>query len=237
MIEAIHDAATGRPGFLVDTSAGQVVVWTRGQPSGRLVIVIRGAFAPALDYEWLDEPGVQFAFLHLPGFHSPRWPSVTVAKIAASYGEAIALAFPGQPYMSIGISTGALVALSMPAARTVAIEPFFRTGHLWALFMNFSQMNLSPEAQTWVFEIFGAPGSGLDYRPILTSLDRPTIAVAGREPLFPPREIRELPSLVDDEDRAALRAHPMVTLTSVAGGHAISREEIEVIIRGAIAAF
>lgn len=234
MIEAVHDSATGRNGLLISTTAGDVLMWLAGAEDGDLVVVVRGAFAPAADYESLDAPGSQFAFLHLPGFHSPAWEQVSVPLICSAYAQALAEAFPGRAFTAVGVSTGALVALSLPAKAIVAVEPFLRTGHLWALFRNFAQLNLAPQARAWVAQMFGAPGEGYDYSDLLTALTTPTIALVGQDSLLPMRDIRALPSLCDEQDRRVLHGHPLVTVVETPGGHAVPHQAVQAALTRAL---
>ena len=106
------------------------------------------------------------------------------------------------------------------AQRVLAIEPFLETGKLWALFEILSPSVVGNGA-AWVEAIFGRPGDGRDYRSILDGLRVPTEIIVGDVPLFPRRPVMGLPSLCDEADRAAFRAHPLVHLQQGVGGHGV----------------
>lgn len=218
---------------VVETALGAVPVWSRGDPAGPLVVVINGAFPTAVDdLHWLDVPGAQMAFLHLPGFHSRRLAEISIDAFTAGHGEALRLAF-GRPFVAAGVSTGALVAMGLrEATRVLAVEPFFATGQLWPLFNVFSsnaEHGVWPEAaQRWADAIFGRRGAGRDYHQILADLGAETVALVGDLPLMPERSnVDRMPSLCSDDDRRALVAHPLVTLRGAAGGHEIDRRAFQ----------
>ena len=54
---------------VVQSSLGPVPVWRRG--SGTRLLLIRGAYAPDDQLEWLDPPGTAQTFVRLPGMHAP----------------------------------------------------------------------------------------------------------------------------------------------------------------------
>ena len=66
-----------------------------------------------------------------------------------------------------------------------------------------------------------------DYRHLLAGLRVPAHVFLGQEPLGEPRAFTEMPSLVDAQDRAALAAHPLVTLTVAPGGHHVARRNVD----------
>jgi len=220
---------------VVETSLGRVPIWIRGPEGGPLVVAIRGAFPLGRnDFEWLNAPGAQFAFLHLPGFYSPFLRTTSIAAFATAFEEAIARRFPGRAYVAAGLSAGSLVAMSMRKARGVlAVEPFLETGKLWALFEMLTPSVVGSGAP-WVEAIFGRAGDGRDYRSILEGLKAPTEVIVGDVALFPRRPIMGLPSLCDEADRAALAAHPYIRLRQGVGGHAVHNES-QAMIQAALA--
>lgn len=217
---------------VVETALGEVPIWTRGDPGGPLVVVINGAFPTAVDdLHWLDVPGAQMAFLHLPGFHSRRLTEISVATFTAGHAEALRKAF-GRPFVAAGVSTGALVAMGLrDATRVLAVEPFFATGQLWPLFKVFSshaEHGVWPEAaQRWADAIFGRSMNGRDYHGVLTGLRAPTEVLVGDLPLMPERPVDRMPSLCSDSDRHALAEHPLITVETTPGGHEIDRRAIQ----------
>lgn len=223
---------------VVETALGAVPVWSRGVRGGPLVVVIRGAFADEHDMEWLTVPGAEMAFLHLPGFFSPPLVSTSIGAFATAFREALAAAFPDRPYGLIGVSTGALVSMAMPATAILAIEPFLTTGGLWPMQIYFRLKfgdRASPEAD-WAEAIFGFRSAPRDYRAALDALRAPTTVLLGDQPLGTERRVPQMPSLCSAEDRAVFARHPAVTLQVVPGGHNLMTQH-ELVTEAAVAAF
>lgn len=156
----------------VTTSLGSVPIWTRGTAAGRLIVVIRGAFPDEHDLEWLDLPDAQFAFLHLPGFFSEPLVATSIGAFASAFSQALSKVFPGRAYTTVGISTGALVAIALPGSSAVlAIEPFLSAEHLWPMRIYFTLKygdRHSAEAD-WAEAIFGFRSTPRDYTRIRRS--------------------------------------------------------------------
>jgi hypothetical protein len=222
---------------VVETTLGPVPVWWRGRDGDPLVVVIRGAFAGPNDLEWLDFPDFQLAFVHLPGFHTPRFQSPSIAGFAQAFTET----FAKREYIAVGVSTGALVAMSLPAKSVVAIEPFLTTAALWPLYELFAKHarserpgDWSPAAGEWADAVFGQPPDFRDYRSVLARLRAPARVVVGDVPLLPIRRLTAMPSLCSDSDREAFRAHPLVHMTEAVGGHALPNVAIETALRSVL---
>lgn len=216
----------------VGTSLGRVWLWGRPmRPDRPLVLAISGAFPPRGYLWWLADDTADWLFADLPGFHSLRLDETSIAAFAAAFDEALERVAPGRDVVALGVSTGALVAMSLQRARSVvAIEPFFRTAPLWAFHEFLARQPVTEAERQWSDAIFGDK----DYRPILRGLKVPCRAVVGDMPLEPRRLVRGLPSLTSSEDRAALRAHPLVTLTVEPGGHELPRDAIRRAVEGAL---
>ena len=104
--------------------------------------------------------------------------------------------------------------------RQVALEPFFRTAPLWPFHVTAREFLASEPtnrgARVAADQIFGIPEAGAvvdrDYRALLQRLRTPLDVILGDLPLEPVRSLEDLPSLCSREDRAALAAHPRVTV-------------------------
>jgi hypothetical protein len=228
--------------FEVETAFGPVWMW--GRDTGRpLVVVLTGAFAEfwVFDRLQLAMPDVDVVRLHHPGNHCPGLEPLHLGAIAAAYGSALETRFPGRRAAVLAMSAGALVALALrwPAVRRmVLVEPFLRTGHIWP----FRRLGERVETETqrdFVRNVLGADGTRLedrDYSHLLAALATPTRVLLGDTPLGAPRDISEMPSLVDDRDRAALGAHPLVSVTEAPGGHNVGSRHVDLIFAAISAA-
>lgn len=215
----------------VQTALGPVWLW--GELTGKpVLLIITGAFAVenTLDHTARFFPEVDVLRAHLPGNHSPSLAVTSIGAFASAFTEAVEAVAPGLPLAVVGISTGALVAMGMRNAglrQIVAIEPPLRTVDLWPLAETFAEPADEVTAD-FVWQVFGmgrGPTEGRDYLPMLAHLQTPTVAILGSVPLLPRCDGEGMPSLVDEASRAALAAHPMVTVTEAEGaGHDIPRE-------------
>lgn len=167
-------------------------------------------------------PDVSMIIAPLPGMGGSTTRTFEIATITRALDEAIAKLFPETPVVAYGVSTGSLVTLGLKAPairRQVALEPFFRTAPLWA-FHKTARAFLANEpdrrgAEMAMEQIFGLTDGGVvdrDYRHLLQGLKAPLDVILADEPLEPERPFEVLPSLTSCEDRAALAAHPGVTL-------------------------
>jgi hypothetical protein len=221
------------------TPFGPVRLW--GEPaafeSGRpLVLAISGAFAIE------DGPLTRLAphlaahadvlVAHLPGEHAPPLAANSVGVIAAALSRVLDEAFAGRPVVVCGVSVGALVALGLRASDIrglVVVEPPLVAAKLWPLTAllrrKLAERPDDAVLASFVDNVFGVTPTqvrDLDYRHLIESLRRPTRVLIGGVPLFPERAPDPLPSLVDEPERALLRAHPFVRSTLVEGvGHNI----------------
>lgn len=165
---------------------------------------------------------VSVLIVPLPGMGGSLTRTFDVATLARSLDEGIAALLAETPVVTYGVSTGSLVTLGLKApqvVRQVALEPFFRTAPLWAFHETARAfMALEPNkrgARVAAEQIFGLTDASLvdrDYRYLLEGLTRPLDVILADQPLEPARPFDTLPSLTSREDRAALAAHPQVTL-------------------------
>lgn len=225
------------------TPLGEIWLW--GSPDafdGRkpVVLVICGAFQAA-DNAFLQlqpyHPDAAVLIGHLPGNHCPELSEAGIAALGLAYRVAARQAARGRPVVLCGVSTGSLVALAMDAPEVsamVLIEPPLRTAKLWPLIAPLrARAKAEPWAARFVEGVFGYyPGrvEDRDYRPLLSNLKCRAWVLLGDVPLMPERELSELPSLVDEPERALLRAHPHVRIVASPGvGHNIPAHHAQLI--------
>lgn len=233
----------------VETAHGPIWFWgeDHGQP---LVLLLTGLHASENTWRLRKAfRGVDYLRVHLPGNHCPAVDEVSIEAYARALDAALAIRFPGRAVMPVGLSAGALVALTMRSPgirRLLLIEPPLRSHDLWPL-----QRALEPTQgytaheleQLW--RLFGVGRDQIcprDYAGLLAGLATPAHVILGDEPLLPKRDLGRFPSLVDDESRRLLAAHPLVTQTTVCnGGHAVQREAfvgcVQIMVRQAQMAF
>jgi hypothetical protein len=88
----------------------------------------------------------------------------------------------------------------------------------------------APEQREFLWKVLGVrEGEAVerDYRHLVRDLRVPGLVLLGAVPLQPPRDLAILPSLVDDEDRATLRAQPLLRVTEVPeAGHNVVAQNI-----------
>jgi pimeloyl-ACP methyl ester carboxylesterase len=219
--------------FKIATSLGEVWMWGRdtGKP---IALVIAGAFADFAIYDRLQIVLPQFDVLrtHLPGNHCPELAATDVGVMAGGISQALAGRFAGRPTIAIGISAGALVAMALASPDLKAlllVEPFLRTLHVWP-FRGMVEEYRAPEQRAFLWNVLGVRDGAAeerDYRGLAQGVRVPCRVLLGGIPLMPPRPLPNLPSLVDDEDRATFRAHPLMTVTEVPGaGHNVAAQNL-----------
>jgi hypothetical protein len=206
------------------TTLGDIWAWSPEaeiDAARPLVLFINGAFSIERPRPFelpVLLPTANVLIAHLPGNHCPHLSSESVETFAAGYAEVLdQIALPS---VVIGASVGALVALSVRSARLagqVIIEPPLQTGKLWCLVRSFRErLAAQPDdhrLRDFLQNVFGITSNGFenrDYRPLVDSISVPGWAIFGEIPLLPPRDLAELPSLVDEPERELLRAHPML---------------------------
>lgn len=199
--------------YWLNTAVGQLVLCAPRevmQSDVPAIVLIHGAFRCAADLApWCDRlPNVILA--NLPGHGgAPVLSETSVAAWTKAFAEGL-----GQlrrPLLLVGESLGGLVALGVPGAQAVAIDPFFATDDLWPL-----QHTLKATAGTnqsrGLGPIFSA---GQTYYHLLRA--RRADLIVGDIPLLPPRSLPSTPSLFRCEDAAQLGDG--VAIHRLAGGH------------------
>ena len=212
--------------LIVHTSYGPIYLAGRlyMDPAMPALVAMGGIWTPD---DFLHElaaafPNVSVIIAPLPGMGGSLTRTFDIATLTRALDEAIASLFPETAVVAYGVSTGSLVTLGLRGAavrRQVALEPFFRTAPLWA-FHETARPFLASEPNKWgaqlaAEQIFGLTEAGVidrDYRHLLDGLKTPLDVILADQPLEPVRPIQGLPSLTSREDRAALGAHPCVTL-------------------------
>ena len=221
--------ADDEPVTEVETALGPIQF--RGRNTGRpVLLIINGAFAhnDTMDRAQQVMPEVDVLRAHLPGNHCPPLMTTSLGVFTAAFRQAIEAHLRSRPVVVVGLSTGALVALGLrhPSVRRLVLaEPPLRTGDLWPL-LGWREQG-PPDRWPLVTSIFGITPTTVeprDYTHLLDELRVPAVVILGSEPLMPPRPFEAMPSLVDEESRALLAAHPRVQLVTAPGaGHHVTQ--------------
>lgn len=202
------------PNYVVETSEGKAV-FTAETPRPR-VLLFHGFKRSAQQLlPWRDRIP-DLGFVHLPG-HSgaPQFTEVSFASWIKGFRQMLAV-FP-EPPLILAESLGAVVAMALPARALIAIEPPLSTDQLWPLHRTIAAVRArGGEVDPALVSLFEKP-----FHWALESIAVPTLVLAGRVPLMPPREVWPEPSLLDDKDFAAFQNHPLVEAHRIEGGHAL----------------
>ncbi len=213
--------------LIVQTSCGALYLGGRlhADPATPALVAMGGIWTPRdFLHELVDAfPDVSVVIVPLPGMGGSLTRTFDIATITRSLDEGLASLFRETPLVTYGVSTGCLVTLGLQApqiVRQVALEPFFRTAPLWPFHVTAREFLASEPtnrgARVAADQIFGIPEAGAvvdrDYRALLQRLRTPLDVILGDLPLEPVRSLEDLPSLCSREDRAALAAHPRVTV-------------------------
>jgi pimeloyl-ACP methyl ester carboxylesterase len=222
--------------YKITTSVGEV--WLYGRPELRethapTVVIFHGAFGRPADFaDWFArlEPGVQVVLASLPRHAgAPALKVPGVAGYVAAFAAALDTLMPGRQVLCVGVSLGGLVALGLAGRGrpALAFDPFLTTAKLWPIeaTLRRAMARGDPIDADFVAEVFGFRGDQVvdqDYRGWLGALAAPVVVAAGSVPLLPPRDLQDAPSLLDDDDRVLLLAHPRVRLVTFEGhGHVL----------------
>jgi pimeloyl-ACP methyl ester carboxylesterase len=210
----------------------------RGRDTGRpVLLIITGAFADEgmLDHTQAFAAEADVWRAHLPGNHCPPLRETSIERFITAFDHAISAQARGRTVSVVGFSVGGVVALGLRAAevrRILTIEPVLRTGKAWP-FENFRGAGY-PDWEAFTWPVLGIDRDRLEdrnYLHLLASLDRPALALIGGVPLLPRRDLPTLPSLVDDEVRAALRNHPRVECVEFpAAGHNLAQHDPDALL-------
>jgi hypothetical protein len=219
-----------------DTPLGEIWLWGDWRDAPYL-LVLAGMNADPEAYRGLvGALPVPVRIGHVPGYNCPRLDVQSVGAFAAAYGH-VARAL-GQPFATLGVSLGATVAMAMrspdPEA-ILALEPIVSTGGAWPVQELLKPRSTDERDMLWsTFGIAGDRHVDRDYSGVLQAMRRPCRVLLSDEPLGAPRPLPRMPSLVGDADRAKLQAHPLISLSIVAGaGHDLG-DGASNVIRGEI---
>lgn len=233
----------------VDTPFGKV--WLHGVDTGRpVLLIIHGAFAEFEAIGQVHSLLFDVFQVHLPGNHCPALEATSLGVWAAAYSRALQAQFPERTVAVAGMSTGALVALALRSPQVkhlVLVEPPLRPATAWPLH------GLGRTAPAWgadfLWNVLGIGPDRVeerDYTHLMAHLATPATVLLGSEPLMPRRPFERMPSLIDEETRTVLAAHPLVEVWEAEGaGHNIPRDagdlleraldrSAEVILRSAV---
>jgi pimeloyl-ACP methyl ester carboxylesterase len=166
--------------------------------------------------------GASVLVVNLPGMAGTPWANPTIAELTEGLEETVRRLLGDVPIVAFGASTSNLVTLGLRLpniCRRIALEPFFQTRDLWP-FLPFSRARMAnnpdnPALARFFWDVFGIGPDRLenrDYRGLLANITQPTDVIVGGSPLEPERELDFWPSFTSADDRAALRANPLVTL-------------------------
>lgn len=198
--------------YRVETPLGPV--FYKGETSAPKVLMIHGFMREPLGlYAWRERiPGV--GFVHLPGCGGATdLTEVSLQAWIASL-DAMMARFPTPPLL-IGESLGAVIAMSVRSRAVIAIEPLLSIHKLWPIHATLRQFRTRGVViPTGHDRLFDDP-----LHWVLERIRSPTMVIAGDEPLLPPRDMDEAPSLLSDEDFATYAAHPLVQAQRISGGH------------------
>jgi pimeloyl-ACP methyl ester carboxylesterase len=217
-------------GIEVETALGRVWFWgrDRGLP---MILVISGFRAPRDVWHQTGLiKGIDYFRTHLPGNYCPPLAEVSIEAYARALDDALAARFPDRPILALGISAGALVALSLKTPgvrRLVLLEPPLRSPDYWPLHgAADTEQGLTGNELEQLRQLFGISSEGIaprDYTPLIDELRVPAHVILG-DPPPPPGTFgwERIPSLVGPEARALLSRSPLVRTTTLEGhGHGI----------------
>lgn len=218
--------------YAVMTSRGRVSISAPDQDSARPVLfLLHGAFRGAASLKPFANllPEFDVVYGHLPGHSGAAvWEDPTIDAMGRAFAEALAIPpLKGREFVLVGESVGAVVAIAAaghvtPGLRAaVAFEPFLSTSKLWmmATALEGAKSIGYPQPEKLGESVFGLlSATDRNYATLLSKVTAPLHVVTGDLPLHPKREMRETPSLVDDEDRRVLR-EAGATVHTLPGGH------------------
>jgi len=235
---------SSEPNLVVETALGPV--WFYGRDTGRpILLLVHGPFSTlgALDQLQSVLSDVDVLSTYTPGHRAPALVAPGVGPWGAALSMALNARFAWRRCAAVGLSVGALPVMAMDAPnlmRVLLVEPILRTAHLWPLEPMPARAR-APSDHDLLWALLGVSATQAreerDYRHLLSRLSVPGRVLVGAAPLGEPRDLPGLPSLVDETDRAALAAHPGLTLTIAPGaGHDVAGENLSVFIESVLEA-
>lgn len=221
------------PDRRIDVATRLGPIQFRGLDTGRpILLFIMGAFATENTVDRVHErfPALDVLRAHLPGNHCPPLSEVTVEAFAAAFTEALETRFVGRQVAIVGLSVGALVAMSIRAAGVaglVLVEPPLVTDEAWPLRLLRTQAPSGNEDFIW--NIFGVGADRFerrDYRRQFAEVRTPMTIVLG-DPVPPDGQgTEQMPGLVGPLSRAAIHASACAKIVQYSGvGHHIIRHK------------
>ncbi len=217
----------------IETPLGPVVF--HGRDAGRPVMLfILGAFAERdqLDHVQALIPGVDVWRVHLPGNHCPPLAATPVGAFGSAISHALKETAAGRQVAVIGLSAGALVALALDQAlirRMLLVDPPLHPTLVWPF--EWFRGAMPAGGEDFVRRLFGVTAEATeprDYRGLLERLTKPALVLVGSVALEPQRQLDRWPSLVDEDSRRLLAAHPLVDLQVIEGaGHNVISDQPE----------
>jgi hypothetical protein len=210
----------------LDTCAGPLGVVGRVHtgPARPALLAVNGAFPRKRHrHDLVDHfSGVSVLVVDLPGMSGVPWANPTIPELTQGLESAVRRLVGDVPIVAFGSSTSSLVTLGLRLpniCRHLLQEPFFQTEGLWPFIASARERmarNPTNAAMTRFFcEVFGIGPDRLenrDYRHLLANITKPTDVIVGGAPLEPMRKMDFWPSFTSAQDRAALRANPLVSL-------------------------
>lgn len=188
------------------------------------LFAVSGAFPPKGHLTYLARMfnNVSVVVIYTPGMVVAPWTDSSIEDQTRGLEELIARLAPDAPVVMFGVSTGNLLALGAKSPnirRRVALEPFFLTEGLTEFQANARErMAQFPDhtgMRTYYWNTFGIGETALenrDYRHLRDGLSEPTEVICGGARRGVTDLVSDWPSFLADEDRAVLRANPLVSL-------------------------
>jgi pimeloyl-ACP methyl ester carboxylesterase len=212
----------------IETSLGRVAFVGRRQavPASPALLVITGLFPPRDHMHDLAAafPEREVLIGRLPGMFAPLLRVNSVEAFGQAYREAVAQALPARKVVTLGVSAGALVALQVPAAARVLMEPFLSIGAPLSQLLR-ERLTAQPDNAAlarYLRELTGLTADGaedLDFSALLAAAEGPMWALVGDLAARP----AGLPTLTTETDRRRLVQHGARLVEGLPGtGHAFA---------------
>lgn len=205
-----------------------------------LVIVLHGALRHSENTQpWFPVLNERFdvIFVDLPGHgRSPSDGEASIPAFTERFREFLLRHFARRDVVIVGESVGGLIGLGVADGRTpcvrgvVAADPPLTTAKQWPIYTNFVMRAKQQPIGNYLMGFFansfgytpdGILGDRISYS-LLPRVKVPALILTGTLPLFPVRPQQTIPCLLDDLDKAMIRAmkNPHLSMATVQGaGH------------------